>query len=885
MDRYENKFYGEVKGSAFGVNAQVNNYYGESEFLEVTVEELENKFKKSHWVKLDIVNHLLQEKILVLSGDLGVDKNELALEIAFILANNIRNLSIESSNSDILIKKWKKGSNKDFIDIDDNIEPKNTNTTIFILTEVEPQNIGSYHLKKIYGDIKNTNYYVLISTERSFTSWHLEESCRSFFPDLKIENIYDDNALLKQFKEQVSKEKLEQYIALYLSNKDEKLLELVKKLRTPRNIIRFVEIFRQKIINNNGNPHLLDIESLIKIAKNDEEFIRKLYYEILDPSEQLLALGLGFFNGLFEDQLFAALERVVEEVWQKRDPSLRALDYCDLEKLKDNYFELSLNDYLYEVFPTDFKVVDKRDYKVDVRSIKMLSLENRSTMFKIAWENHRRQIITALDVLVTLVQESVAEENYSSKWELYGDPMRRERLRSVVSETLSEIGSISTSALSIVQGSLLQLAKGSDFNVRLVAASTIARWYNLDAETNEAVFRTLQRFYCFPLKKESQANTENWNIISQLEKYKNIVSSNKWILDLNIIWIFTLPLNIYKNILNIFRKHRKLSKQNYYIADRNNLYNYDYIGSTVAITIGETIDLYFGKEELSDEFYKWLEELSKSRLLLVHVYFGYHTLSKVVPLHFHDHRIQKMLKNLSRIHTEIWDEEVNSDYSLNHAIAYSLSCAYSYPENYDDIIELLEKWYEEGSQNDSNDGLLKTIALTYGLLEYSDKDKFTVNQAFSRLIEMLNKKQSNLVRDAIISAIINLSHRYFNLIEYNLQSIVKKFTKSERDKLVLRFTKIYLEQRSNMSGGDEKMNFNGHSYPIWINQKNRPLTEIETAMYRWIRKELARSQPQFKQQKKQVNITAAQKVALAAFTSFAINLDMEEERYIQYIKG
>ena len=63
--------------------------------------------------------------------------------------------------------------------------------------------------------------------------------------------------------------------------------------------------------------------------KNEKDIYN--WYKKLTPREQLIAIGLSFFDGLFEDQFFAALEEVVESAWKKRDASLRALDYCDLD--------------------------------------------------------------------------------------------------------------------------------------------------------------------------------------------------------------------------------------------------------------------------------------------------------------------------------------------------------------------------------------------------------------------------------------------------------------------------------------------------------------------------------------------------------------------------
>jgi hypothetical protein len=44
----------------------------------------------------------------------------------------------------------------------------------------------------------------------------------------------------------------------------------------------------------------------------DKESIHEWYYRRLIPREQLLALGLSFFDGLFDDQFFAALEEIFE---------------------------------------------------------------------------------------------------------------------------------------------------------------------------------------------------------------------------------------------------------------------------------------------------------------------------------------------------------------------------------------------------------------------------------------------------------------------------------------------------------------------------------------------------------------------------------------------
>lgn len=80
--------------------------------------------------------------------------------------------------------------------------------------------------------------------------------------------------------------------------------------------------------------NVADSEQLINTL-SQEDSLSNWYHQKLESRERLLAIGLSFFDGLFDDQFFAALEEIVEKVWQRWDTSLRALNYCDLENLHD----------------------------------------------------------------------------------------------------------------------------------------------------------------------------------------------------------------------------------------------------------------------------------------------------------------------------------------------------------------------------------------------------------------------------------------------------------------------------------------------------------------------------------------------------------------------
>ncbi len=870
MARNNFNFHNPVSGSAFGENAQVYNYYADKQdaFVEITIADLELRYKKLRNIKHEsLLTRLQEERLLVLGGDFGINKNDLALHLAFILAQNNQIPTSHSGENSLTIKEWNRGS----LNIDRELH-KAESPTIFILTEVEAKDVGFDWFIQTHKTAKElSKHYVIVSTDRSFTSWHLEEKARQFFPVSNFQDISDSDGLLQELTEQLNKYNLLSELTPYLETEGQSLQLVAQKLLTPTNITHFVELFRQEIkrlseevIEDKLENKPIQIDELIKIAKSDEQFIRKLYYDILNPREQLLALGLSFFNGLFEDQLFAALERVVQDVWQKRDPSLRSLDYSDLEQLQNQYFDLDQNN-LYESKPDDFKVVKTKDYKIDLRSIKILSIENRQLLFKIAWESHRRQIVTALDILVDLVEESVVEKNYygKGKWELYGDAIRRKKLRQVISETVTDIGLVSTSAFSAVEGLLLRLATNEDWLVRQVAASAIARWYPTNQQN---LFRIIQKFYDIALKKESDEKQSRWreeekteessqkNKKSESEKpqkpQKRLVAIINWVKD---------------TINSTFKKKPKA--EDYYTKGESELE--DYIGSTVAVAIGETIHEYYGTNELSDDFYNWLEELLKSRLRLVHLHFAYHTLLYAAPLHFQDERIRQILKDLTERERYYVSPELLS--SLNHGIACTLAYAYIYPQNSQQVKQTLDDWYKEGKNRRSwvdtkkitkDDTLLTTVALTYGLIPYEINPYLKVNNSLRKLAEILEEEKHPFVREAVVFAICCLTRRYFNQIASQLQDILSDFTQEEQKKLVKSMTEIYLEERVNINGNiseveARKTQHKGKKYQVWKKPEKRPMTPIEEAMKNWAKLE---------------NKAPAQQTAIQALVAFANEL-------------
>jgi len=331
--------------------------------------------------------------------------------------------------------------------------------------------------------------------------------------------------------------------------------------------INWLENCKEAISWNNLN-------AAIQSAKEDKKERLKKWFQTLTPREQLLALGITLFSGLYTDQFFAALERVVEKVWQKRDSSLQALDHCDLEHL-GNYYEFS------EVMRGDDFVLRRLTWK---------DPETGKLLLCIAWESHRRQIITALEEIVQIVQDSAQGKFHKlSDWQIYGNSELQKRLYEGVSEPFADVGLVTAEATSPVQNLLLTLASDDEFIAHNFVATVVAYWYQ---SNSGKLLRTLRFLYDKDLTIDVQANQQDPDSISRRDRF----------------------------------------------------------GATVALAISYA-SLNDLPNQLHSELCDWLIMLSNSKSSLVRIYFSFHTLAYVIPRHLP--QIHKILKGIAEKHQDL----------------------------------------------------------------------------------------------------------------------------------------------------------------------------------------------------------------------------------------
>ncbi|WP_017318916.1 hypothetical protein [Mastigocladopsis repens] len=450
-------------------------YAAPSDFFKPNLKQFES-VDTSPTVTPELLEVVKKQRLLVLGTSVGgatINVHNLALYLAYRLTKELDEQGYNSENGNISVKQWRRNSEPDSIDTVFQEDLKQT--TIFVLTEASLENVG-YNLSRIQ-EYASEQHYVIASTDKPWKIWKLP-SMPEYWRELSVDGLYKLSDLEKILSREIEKLREEGTLPPQLHkgelelNKtvvdDWSLRKIAQSLKTPDNITRFLQFLCAE-----KQPLQAEvIEKLIQLTQGQENTLKQWYDHILKPREQLLALGLSFFDGLPENQIFAALDILVEQAWRVRDPSLSHFDRSDL----NNLFNF-------------FKVI-KDDEKGDLARITSVLPQQRRWLFKWAWDSHRQQLRAALPVIAKIIKNSVAKRD--NDLELYGDSIQRRQLRITISESLSEIGCISYSG---IEKTLLQLAADQNIGVQNVAAFAMARWREPDYDkSDEELIETLQRW-------------------------------------------------------------------------------------------------------------------------------------------------------------------------------------------------------------------------------------------------------------------------------------------------------------------------------------------------------------------------------------------------------
>jgi hypothetical protein len=527
------------------INQEVNYFVNESSVEFVKREQL-NEFKMPEFPNLNdndkLIERIIEHKILMLGGS-HVDKIDLAWHLSV-------NLQIHLDSGYSIYECYKNTDKRGLVaSIDDAVGQKKLikSATILVLTGLNPQDADLGQLQKL---AQKSEIFIIATTEDPQKKW----TCTDF----QRKNLWIE------FEKSLYSSKDLVDIALYKLDKASQLKDKVLEGEIKNNLSQVISEACPTVDHLNTFIQYLStvneisstsINKAIEVAKESKDTRLSKWFNALEMREQLLVIGITMFDGLYIDQFFAALERIVNRVWQQRDASLKALDHCDLENL-GNYFEFS------EIARNDEFIF---------RRINVKDPNEKAIILRVAWESHRRQIITAIEEIVKIVKDAVHENLLEpSDWQIYGDESLRDRLYEVASISFGEIGLITPEATSSVRDLLLALASDEAFQAQNFAARVLAYWYQYKPEN---FLKTIQSF----------GTTSN--------------------------------------------------KKDLYQKNKESITQKDYIGATAAIAVSYA-SLENLPNELDENLVNWIDNLADNTSPLVQAYFGSHTLAYVVPRHF-----------------------------------------------------------------------------------------------------------------------------------------------------------------------------------------------------------------------------------------------------------
>jgi len=720
----------------------------------------------------ELVDVLTAQRLIVLAGQGLDDKTMVARHLAWLLREKLE-------PAEVKVREWYRSSDPQKIES----AFHETATTILLLPQVQPHHVGHRlgELARLLGSRRN---YAIVTTEGTRAEWGITGGSgeEAVWQELSWDSYYGRDFLAKQLLDEIGDDtgRLPEWIPRELFTGS--LLadgltveEAASRLRQPERVRQFARWLREE-----GPATPRDLLARLDQLGGDRAAILQ-WYRQLERTDQLLALGLVLFDGLSDDQAFAALEVLVSQAWRQSDPNLPLFDYKDLARL-GAYFQLS-------------------ETGEDGARIETASRQKREAILQAAWELQRRRMLAVVPAMTRLIRElappqeapvapkkglgkgrakaaakeAAADEAASWRFtqgverELFSSPRRIEQLQRSVIESLSQIGLLSFEA---VEASFLELAVGGSAGFQTVVAKALAAWRG--EGHSEELFRVLRAWW------------EEGCIATAA---------------------------------------RSLAEQ----SQREGVEPRTAIRATVALTAGYALQ-YDRPNEPAPEILGLLEGLLQD----AHPAVRARVLELTLPLATASHlqRLELLLRN--RIYC---DQEQMYAIAFGTAMAYSLRPA--------EALAVIARWQTvvlaEGPREPGDltvtprDRLLSAVALAYGYIRSdADRGPLTPDQIVEELRSILTRETHPFVRTHALMAMGLQAVDNFERVASVLIELISEVTLADRLHVISVLARAYLHQREQLSGGDEEVEIGGRRYDVWT-RSARPLTTIETALYTWLR--------------------------------------------------
>jgi len=773
--------------------------FPEMEFFRPDLREFTTRGLDAPVLEQRLFPALLREHLVIIGGPDTEEKPYLAKHLAWKATAQFQD--------DQCIRQWHQAAS--LVRLSDALD-RHPSRTVFLLDGLEPHHLGGYDLERFLEHLQSSDQYVIVTTESAPTAWGAGEWVRQHiwqdvsgisFPAEVLAEI-----LLDRFQDLSDQLPADLASRMEGASHDAALagnmtiLGVAGRLKTPTRVRLFARALarREKVTE-------ATVEEVLERVLDPGRHASWWYLQ-LEPREQNLVLGLSLLDGLLDDQVFAALELVVRQVWREWEPDLCQYDYHELSEVSAYYTP-----------STD-----------STRSglIQCLSPACREAFIETAWRFHRRRILATLPTLVEMVRdapgtglglelepyswggrspapseegaeevsEAAAEEPENppdeaqsqwsddevraSRWyrhgrwrDLFGSPLRSRLLCHGVAGLLSLIGRLAPDAVEPV---LLDMAADHRRTVQHVAALALARWrVERDREAGD------KRLYRILSAWENEAK--------------------------------------FKELAQHLRRRRSAAEP------------FARVRATIALTVGRAA-LYDRPNQLDEGLVKLFERLVLDRSPMVRECFGSMTLPLVMAGH------------LRQVEPLLWRRAVTSS-ELHPGLAMGVALVHQLRPA--EARQVLESWRRRAGSISETDPdadarerricALAVVALACGLLEPAKHEVFGILQG------LLAGEADPLVRSAVLHATLQQARMDLPKVAAPIQELVADLTLEEREYLVRGFTGLYLAQRRSLASTslpgavepDATVIVGGAVYPLWL-RSQRPRTPVEDVLQGWL---------------------------------------------------
>ena len=755
--------------------------FGDStEFFEPQLDDVKPPDYLTPPFAFELIDRLARHRLLILGGHQLLDRETFARHLAWLFATQ---LETSAAGRGVEIRQWSRDVDRGRLLA--SFQSHET-STVFLLRDARPTHFG-FDALRLRDDLTRTGHFAILSSVSDHGQWGLEHGAESWL-DAPCSEIFPAEELsefLGRLLAAAEPESGDSSGASLLCGLEPR--DVVAKLETPNRIKRFVDSLE-------AVSEELDVERVTRELEQlaDGEVALQRWYRRLSRRHQLLAMGLVLFGDLYDDQIFAALEEVMNAVWKTWDPRLSQFDFRDLEELR-TYFPNAGTE----------------------RLISSRSVAVRQGIFEIAWALHRRHLMAALPVSIKLLKgavqvaraeptakktnEELRQQNVPDRrkagpatpgdrsltggptverlaWdlkgrslELWGSAVRSAMLRDSTGDALSRVSKLSADGL---DSHLRALASDRVPAVRLVAAKALAGWRRSDGPENaeRVLFDKLREWN----ERALESVTSGWRgRSSALEQRRNRAC----------------------------------------------------IRATVAMAVGYSA-LYDPPDQMSSELVRLVEKFLDETDSIVQNTFSEVTLPMVMGAHLV--QLEPTLRESA--HRRTW---LRRGLALGFVLALELRP--------DDTLAVMDSWHAQsqslalqaqpGSHEQIRENVLAALIEAYSLFSsFSQFELFGIEVVFSKFQRIMAEEKGRYLRRLTLWGALVQFQRQPSQAEPWLQDLVAEATLEERADLIEGFGFIFWQQRQVLEGGDVSVVYDFSSISRWTSREKKPLAWDQIAV-------------------------------------------------------